>query len=62
VLESVKIMVELGVDVNAVNGDGRTALDGARLLEYESVAEFLASVGAMPGAAPAGGGNRRRPG
>jgi ankyrin repeat protein len=50
VLEIVKVLVELGVDVNAAGPGGRTALDGARVLEYESVAEFLSSVGARSGA------------
>jgi len=40
-LEAVKLAIELGVDVNVVNSDGRTALDAARALKYESVASFL---------------------
>ena len=32
-LEAVKLAVELGVDVNAANTDGRTALDAAQALE-----------------------------
>src|SRR5262249_8518661 len=35
-LEAVKLVVELGVDVNAANTDGRTALDAARNLRYDS--------------------------
>ena len=34
-LEAVKLAVELGVDVNAANSDGRTALDAAKALKYE---------------------------
>jgi ankyrin repeat protein len=48
-LETVKLAVDLGVDVNAMNNDGRTALDAARTLKYESVVEFLVSKGARPG-------------
>ena len=48
-LEAVKAAVELGVDVNAVNVDGRTALDAANALKYETVAAFLAEKGARPG-------------
>ena len=49
VLESVKLMIELGVAVNAANDDGRTALDGATALGYESVIDFLIDHGAQPG-------------
>jgi uncharacterized protein len=45
-LEAVKIAVELGVDVNAANTDGRTALDGAQALRYQSVIKFLEDNGA----------------
>ena len=48
-LEAVKVAVELGVDVNAANLDGRTALDAAKALKYESVAAFLEQNGAKPG-------------
>ena len=48
-LESVKLAVELGVDVNAANPDGRTALDAARALKYDSVVAFLVERGAKPG-------------
>ena len=41
-----KLAVELGVDVNAANDDGRTALDGAKALKYESVVKFLVEQGA----------------
>ena len=49
VLESVKLMIELGVAINAANDDGRTALDGATALGYESVIDFLVEQGAQPG-------------
>jgi ankyrin repeat protein len=48
-LEAAKIAIELGIDVNAANLDGRTALDGARALKYESVVNFLIEHGATPG-------------
>ena len=50
--------LELGVDVNGVNDDGRTALDAAQGLRYESVAKFLVEKGAKAGA----GNKRQRPG
>jgi uncharacterized protein len=45
-LEAVKLALELGVDVNASNTDGRTALDGAQALKYESVVAYLVGRGA----------------
>jgi ankyrin repeat protein len=48
-LEAAKIAVELGVDVNAENTDGRTALDSAKTLKFDSVAAFLVEKGAKPG-------------
>jgi ankyrin repeat protein len=51
-LETVKLAIELGADVNAVNTDGRTALDGARQLRYESVISYLQQKGAKPGTGP----------
>jgi uncharacterized protein len=48
-LETVKTAVELGVDVNTPNHEGRTALDGARNLKFESVVKYLAEKGAKPG-------------
>jgi ankyrin repeat protein len=41
--------VELGVDVNAANTDGRTALDAAKALRYDSVVKFLGEKNARPG-------------
>lgn len=48
-LEAVTIAAELGIDVNAANTDGRTALDAAQALKYESVVKFLVEKGAKPG-------------
>jgi ankyrin repeat protein len=48
-LETVKLAVELGVDINAANTDGRTALDAAKALRYNSVVKFLTEKGAKSG-------------
>jgi ankyrin repeat protein len=48
-LEAVTLAVELGVDVNAATTNGRTALDAATALKYESVVKFLGEKGAKPG-------------
>jgi ankyrin repeat protein len=48
-LETVKLVIELGADVNVAAADGRTALDAAQALKYESVAEVLVGKGAKPG-------------
>ena len=54
-LETVKLVIELGelgelgVDVNAADSDGRTALDVARGLVYETVVAFLVEHGARAG-------------
>ena len=50
-LESVKLAAELGVDLNAANADGRTALDAAKAQKYETVVKFLIEKGARPGKA-----------
>jgi ankyrin repeat protein len=52
-LEAVKLAAEHGVDLNAANTDGRTALDAAKALKYESVVQFLTEKGAQPGGAGA---------
>jgi ankyrin repeat protein len=49
VLESVKLAIELGVDVNAVNTDGRTALDVARASKLEAAVKLLMDHGAKQG-------------
>src|SRR5215510_6862679 len=51
-LEAVKLAIDLGVDVNAANTDGRTALDAAHALKYETVVRFLVERGAKPGVKP----------
>jgi uncharacterized protein len=51
-LESVKLAIELGVDVNVANTDGRTALDAARAFKLESVVKFLVDHGATEGKKP----------
>src|SRR4029077_17835942 len=48
-LEAVTLVAELGVDVNAANTDGRTALDAAKALKYDTVVRFLTEKGARPG-------------
>ncbi|HEY7284512.1 MAG TPA: ankyrin repeat domain-containing protein [Vicinamibacterales bacterium] len=48
VLEAVELAAGLGVDVNAENTDGRTALDAAKTLKYERVVRFLLEKGARP--------------
>jgi ankyrin repeat protein len=56
-LETVKLAVELGIDLNAANTDGRTALDAARALKFESVITYLVEKGAKAGTGnPARGG------
>jgi uncharacterized protein len=47
ILETVKLAVELGADVNAASTDGRTALDSARAQKYDAVAAFLEERGAI---------------
>ena len=47
ILESVKVAVELGADVNAAAADGRTALDSARAQKYTAVVAFLEERGAV---------------
>jgi ankyrin repeat protein len=58
VLEAVKLAVERGVDVNVANTDGRTALDAARSLRYQTVVAFLEGGGARSGT-PGGNGPPR---
>ncbi|HEY7336585.1 MAG TPA: ankyrin repeat domain-containing protein [Bryobacteraceae bacterium] len=55
-LETVKLAVELGSDVNVANTDGRTALDAAKALRYKSVVDFLTEKGAKAGTGGAGSG------
>jgi len=52
-LESVRILVEAGVDLNVENtSDKRTALDAARTLRYNGVVKYLEDKGAKGGSAP----------
>ena len=48
-LETVKLVMEVDLDVNVAAADGRTALDAAQALKYQSVIDFLVSKGAKPG-------------
>lgn len=54
ILESVKVAIELGGDVNAVNADGRTVLDIARAQHLEPVVTLLIARGATPGTKKSG--------
>jgi len=49
VLEAVQLAVERGVDVNVANTDGRTALDAATALKYQTVVQYLVEHGARRG-------------
>jgi ankyrin repeat protein len=64
-LEAVKLAVELGVDVNALNTDGTSALDAANALrpKNDAVVKFLIEKGAKPGTrkGPPGGRGGRPP-
>ena len=48
-LDTVKLAVEYGIDVNAANVDGRTALDAAKTLKFERVTAYLLERGAKSG-------------
>ena len=45
-LESARLAVEFGIDVNVANTDGRTALAAAKALGFDSVITFLIEQGA----------------
>jgi uncharacterized protein len=47
-LEAVKMLVDLGADVNAVDNNGNTAMHGAAYNAYPSVVKLLAERGADP--------------
>ncbi len=49
VLDAVRLLADRGVDVNAANVDGRTALDAAKALKYDTVVRFLVEKGARSG-------------
>ena len=53
-LEAVKLTVELGVNVNAADINGRTALDAAKARKYDTVVKFLVDEGAVSGASKQG--------
>ena len=57
-LETVKMLVDLGVDLNVANTDGRTALDAAKALRYQSVVNFLTEKGAKAGTGAGAGRGR----
>ncbi len=61
-LEAVKLVVDLGVDVNTPSSDGRTALDGAKAQRFETVAAFLTQKGAKAGTGASAGGRGGRGG
>jgi ankyrin repeat protein len=45
-IEAIKLCLQAGVDVNAVNNAGQSAVHGAALQGYDKVVEFLAQSGA----------------
>ena len=47
-LEAVRVAIELGVDVDAANARGRTAVSAARINGFDEVAAFLVEHGAAP--------------
>jgi hypothetical protein len=55
-LEAVKLAVEGGADLNLANTDGRTALDAAKALKFDSVIKFLVENGAKAGTGASAGG------
>jgi hypothetical protein len=46
VLEAVKVALELGNDINAVDNHGKTVMHGAAYKHVPSVVEYLAGAGA----------------
>lgn len=48
-LETVRLAVEQGINIDAANVDGRTALDAAKTLKFDTVIKFLTDLGAKPG-------------
>jgi ankyrin repeat protein len=47
-LEAVKMLLDLGADINAVDNDGSTAMHGAAYAQYPLVVKLLADRGADP--------------
>ncbi len=48
-IDAIKVCLEGGVDINAADGRGQTALYGAALMGYDEVVKFLLEHGAKPG-------------
>jgi hypothetical protein len=55
------MFVEKGVDLEVADRSGQTALGGAKVLGYESVATFLTASGAKEPPAPTGNARPGRP-
>ena len=55
-----KLAVESGADLNLANTDGRTALDAAKGLKYQSVVDYLTEKGAKAGTGAGAGRGARR--
>jgi len=47
-IEAIKVCLDAGVDINAADGRGQTALYGAALQGYDEIVKFLLSKGADP--------------
>src|SRR5438270_10418581 len=47
-IDAIKVCLEGGVDINAPDGRGQTALYGAALMGYDEVVKFLLAHGANP--------------
>jgi ankyrin repeat protein len=58
VLEVVKMLLDKGVDLEVADRSGQTALGGAKVLGYESVAQLLVQAGAKEPPPPTAGGGR----
>jgi ankyrin repeat protein len=44
--QAIRVLIDTGLDVNATNGRGQTALHGAALMGFDEVVRFLAENGA----------------
>jgi hypothetical protein len=47
IIESIKLALDAGADINAVDSNGRSALFGAAQQGFDKVVEFLAARGAQ---------------
>ena len=45
IVEKVKLLLDLGVDMHVVDEEGRTALQHAEDMEYDSVVDLLVEIG-----------------